>query len=108
MTETPQEAMRRQISGKTICNRVYKDVLERRAVSFEREMSMELNKPEKNEYRIAHLASMVKLFRPKTFSLGPLAFGLLHTVVQEKMLLEYETRMVNEKRSARQASEATG
>lgn len=83
--ETPQDAMRRCVSGKTICNRVYKEVLERRALSFEEDMKLEKAKREKNEVRLAHIASMIKLFRPKTFSLGPLAFGLLHTVVQEKM-----------------------
>jgi hypothetical protein len=95
VVETPQDALRRQVSGKTICNRVYKEMLEKRALSFDEEMRAELSRSDKNDVKVAHLASMVKLFRPKTFSLGPLAFGLLHTAVQNKMLAEAAARGID-------------
>jgi hypothetical protein len=80
LTETPSEAISRACLGRTITNKVFREALEYRAA----ELEVALNR-ETSEFRRANLQALIKLLRPKRFSIGPLVFGLQHKIVQDKM-----------------------
>ena len=80
-TETPSEAKARQAHGKTICNHVVRDALDKRALELEKSGTL----LEDNPLRVANLQNMAKTLRPKRCLIGLLFFGLLHETVQEHM-----------------------
>jgi hypothetical protein len=79
-TETPEEAEARVSLGWTISSRLFREALTHRANELEG-----LLNGETNQCRIANLKSLIKALRPKTFTQGPLVFGLKHKIVQEKI-----------------------
>ena len=80
-TETPSEAKARQASGKTICNLVVREALEKRAVELESSAMLLEDSP----LRVANFQSRAKALRPKRCLIGLLFLGLLHETVQEHM-----------------------
>ena len=80
-TETEREAKTRKSNGNTILTQFFRTALETRA----RELEVDLN-GELNQVKRMSLANHIKSLRPKQFLEGPLAFGLLHKVVQDKIL----------------------
>ena len=78
-TETSSEATARQTHGKTICNSVVRDALDKRALELENSVVS----IEDNPLRVANLQNKAKLLRPKRCLIGLLFFGLLHETVQE-------------------------
>ena len=90
--ETFDEALRRNLNGTTITSRVFREALKARANDLEA-----LARREENETRAASLYSRAKALRPKQFQEGLLAFGLLHSCVQERMkrrLLEEQAQWI--------------
>jgi len=79
--ETPQEAVVRANSGRTICNVVLKQAFESRAQELE-QILLEL---EDNPIRFSKVQNSIKALRPKRCTVGLLFFGLLHEVVQAKL-----------------------
>ena len=79
-TETSREAKVRKSNGNTILTKIFRAALESRAAQLEEQI-----KTEENQLRKASIASHIKALRPKQFLEGPLAFGLLHRTVQEKL-----------------------
>jgi len=79
-TEAPDEAEARVSLGWTISSRLFREAMTHRANELETMLAGETN-----ECRIANLKSLIKALRPKTFTQGPLVFGLKHRIVQEKI-----------------------
>jgi len=87
-TETLQEALERAVSGRTITNEIFRNVLEARAKQL-----MESAEREDNPCRRASIESLVKVLRPRCFNQGLLVFGLQHKVVQDMITNSTETRV---------------
>jgi len=79
-TETLSEAILRQTRGKTICNLVVREALDKCALELETSVLLISDNP----LRIANLQSRAKALRPKRCLIGLLFFGLLHEAVQEQ------------------------
>jgi hypothetical protein len=79
-TESLVEAESRSVLGWTISSKLFRDAMHQRATEHE-----ELLRGETNLIKIANLKSLIKTLRPKTFTQGPLIFGLKHRIVQEKI-----------------------
>ena len=79
-TENANEAMARLALGWTISSKLFREAMSERANQLEERLS-----GESNECRIAKIKSLIKVLRPKTFTQGPLIFGLKHRIVQEKI-----------------------
>ena len=77
-TETLNDTMVRQTSGRTACNMVVKMALETRAVELENSEEFNNEDPSK----AAAVQNLVNVLRPKRCTVGLLFFGLLHEVVQ--------------------------
>jgi len=80
LMETPQQAARREESGRTICNKVVKMAMNARAQELEHlfmTKSALMNQAER-----ASLENSIRVLRPKLFTVGLLFFGLLHDAVQ--------------------------
>lgn len=82
-TETPEEAEARSSLGWTIASQIFREALRRRADQLEISLDGEVNST-----RLANIRSLIRALRPKTFTQGPLVFGLKHRIVQEMMALE--------------------
>ena len=81
-TETPDEAEARSTLGWTIASKTFREALHRRANQLEASLAEETNST-----RLANLKSLIRTLRPKTFTQGPLVFGLKHRIVQERLML---------------------
>jgi len=79
-TETLAEARKRELHGRTIANQVVKKALEMRAQELEARLALE-----QNETWRLHLKGKIDALRPARFTQGPLAFGLHHKAVQDRM-----------------------
>lgn len=79
-TETLAEARKRELHGRTIANQVVKKALEMRAQELETRLAGETNET----WRL-HLKGKIDALRPTRFTQGPLAFGLHHRAVQDRM-----------------------
>jgi hypothetical protein len=84
MKETPKEAQLRELTGRTISNKIVKAALSQRA--FELGKSLEAFKSAKsgsrNQTIINTLENNLKVLHPKLCTVGLLFFGLLHDSVQ--------------------------
>lgn len=78
LTETPKQAVVRELSGRTICNRVVKMALILRA----EELTVTLNFTTDANQRQTLQAS-INALRPRLCTVGLLFFGLLHESVQK-------------------------
>lgn len=83
--ETQKQAHIREISGRTICNKVVKTALETRAVELENLLAQGL--PEQKSKRAA-VKNLITILRPKMCTVGLLFFGLLHEAVQSRFIKE--------------------
>jgi len=88
VTESREDALRRNHRGVSLCNRAFTDAMEMRAKEFEQLLRDERAKPEPDPAHVAFLESRISVFRPKRFSEGPLLFGLRHKVVQKRAATE--------------------
>ena len=88
VVETPHDAMKREDRGVTMCNKVFTDVLEKRAKEYEEIVQQEKDKPDSNALKIANLHSRIKSLRPRRISEGPLLFGLRHKAVHDHFFPE--------------------
>jgi len=79
--ETPKQAALREMSGRTICNKVVKSALESRSQELERSLA---DGTSENQSRKASTRNLVAILRPKLCTVGLLFFGLLHESVQNK------------------------
>jgi hypothetical protein len=80
-TETPREAEARLSLGWTIASQIFREALRRRADQLEIILQRETNPT-----RLANLRSVIRALRPKSFTQGPLVFGLKHRIVQEMLI----------------------
>ena len=80
VTETPDEAVSRANLGWTVTSKLFRDAMAHRAD----QLFMQANQ-EENPCRAANLRSLAKTLRPKSFTQGPLLFGLKHKVIHDTM-----------------------
>ena len=78
MIESDSDAVVRQMTGRTITNHVFKKAMEARLATVRAQLAQETN-----ELKRKHILAHMKALMPVRFTLGPLAFGLLHTKVIE-------------------------
>ena len=102
LTETPQQALVRDHSGRTITNRVLRMALDQRATEIEASLpALEAESTSK----FNHVSNLARLLRPKRCTVGLLFFGLLHEQVQSRM--ENEFKLVRSGESAAAASSSS-
>lgn len=78
--ETPQQAILREYSGRTVCNKVVKMALSARADELEKQYKKNADTMEPTK-RIS-LENNIRVLRPRLCTVGLLFFGLLHDTVQ--------------------------
>jgi hypothetical protein len=83
VVETPDDAQRRETRGFTLCNRVFREAMQRRAEEYEKLAEQERQSPTPNPLQINNFEKQAVFLRPDKVSEGPLLFGLRHRAVQE-------------------------
>jgi hypothetical protein len=90
--ETPKEAMEREKIGRTVCNKVFREAVERRRAEYVELLEEERAKDDPNVCKVSNYESLIKSLSCKRFSQGPLVFGLYHSCVQENFSRPSVTR----------------
>ena len=89
-SESPREAMTREKLGRTICNKVFRDALEKRKVEYEKLLLEETSRPEPNDSKVSNLEALIETLGNHRFAQGPLVFGLYHRELQNAMARQWK------------------
>lgn len=89
VVETANDAMKRDMRGVSLCNKVFTQAMAIRAQDYEAMYEQEklLGTPASN-LKMSNYRAKAQSLRPQRFSEGPLLFGLRHKCVQENMLVD--------------------
>jgi hypothetical protein len=91
VTEDAEDAFRRETRGFTLCNRVFREAMQRRAQDYERLVMEEKANPIPNLLQVTNCETRAAFLRPEKVSEGPLLFGLRHKVVQDHLSRKNQT-----------------
>jgi len=87
VVETADEAQTRETRGFTLCNRVFREAMQKRAEEYERLAAQEEQSKAPNPLQIANYQRQAVFLRPEKVSEGPLLFGLRHKTIQDRVKL---------------------
>lgn len=92
VVETVDEAQTRETRGFTLCNRVFREAMQKRAEEYEQLAKAEESCESPNPLQIANYQRQAVFLRPEKVSEGPLLFGLRHKAVQDH-IRQHQTRL---------------